>query len=74
MGRLRVLSGPEVCKILEENGFVAVRQRGSHRSLQLRAEGATLTVPVPLHDELRRGTPQSIIRQSGLAKSLFELE
>ncbi len=74
MGRLRVLSGPEVCKILERHGFVAVRQRGSHCIMQLKTEGTTVTVPVPLHDTLRRGTLQSIIRQSGLAKSLFETE
>jgi predicted RNA binding protein YcfA (HicA-like mRNA interferase family) len=74
LGKLRVLSGEEVCKILEQHGFVAVRQRGSHRVMQMKKEGTTITVPVPLHDELRRGTLQSIFRQSGLAKSLFETE
>ena len=74
MGRLRVLSGSEACKILEEHGFAAVRQRGSHRIMQLQMEGTTITVPVPLHNPLRRGTLQSIIRQSGLDKSLFEYE
>jgi predicted RNA binding protein YcfA (HicA-like mRNA interferase family) len=74
LGRLRVLSGSEVTKILEQHGFVVVRQRGSHRMMQLQTEGTTITVPVPLHDPLRRGTLQSIIRQSGLAKSLFEQE
>jgi predicted RNA binding protein YcfA (HicA-like mRNA interferase family) len=74
LGRLRVLSGNEVCKILEQHGFVAVRQRGSHCIMQLKTEETTVTVPVPLHDELRLGTLQSIIRQSGLSKSLFEHE
>jgi len=74
LGKLRVLSGSEVCRILEQHGFVAVRQRGSHCIMQLKTEETTVTVPVPLHDELRRGTLQSIIRQSGLAKSLFECE
>lgn len=74
MPKLRVLSGSEVCKILEENGFVAVRQRGSHRIMQFKTEQSTVTVPIPLHDSIRRGTLQSIIRQSGLAKSLFEHE
>src|ERR1700689_842881 len=46
-GRLRVLSGAEVCQILE-HGFAAVRQRGSHRIMQKRIEGTTITVPVPL--------------------------
>lgn len=74
MAKLRVLSGLEVCNILEHHGFVAVRQRGSHRILQLQREGTTISVPVPLHDQLRRGTLQSIIRQSGLPKSTFETE
>ena len=72
MGNLRVLSGSEVCKILEQHGFVAVRQHGSHRVMQLRGEGTT--VPVPLHNLPRRGTLQSIIRQSSLSKALFENE
>lgn len=40
--------------------------------MQARAAGTTVTVPVPLHDELRTGTLQSIIRQSGLPRTLFE--
>ena len=62
MGRLRVLSGAEACNILEGHGFVAVRQRGSHRIMQLQTEGTTITVPVPLHDPLMRDTLLSIIR------------
>lgn len=33
--------------------------------------GSTVTVPVPDHKENRIGTLMSIIRQSGLDKSLF---
>ena len=40
--------------------------------MQLRKEGSTVTVPVPLHSELRPGTLLSIIRQSGLPRSLCE--
>ncbi|HSF28996.1 MAG TPA: type II toxin-antitoxin system HicA family toxin [Candidatus Tectomicrobia bacterium] len=72
MGRLRVLSGREVCKILAEHRFIQVRHRGSHTVMQKRVEGSTITVPVPDHDELRIGTLQSIIRQSGLPRVLFE--
>lgn len=35
-------------------------------------DGATITVPVPLHREIRRGTLLSIIRQSGLPRAVFE--
>ncbi len=74
LGKLRVLSGKEVCKILEQNGFVQVRQRGSHIIMQLQIEDSTVTVPVPDHDELKTGTLRSIIRQSGLSRTLFEVE
>jgi len=40
--------------------------------MQKRAEGTTVTVPVPLHDPVRRGTLLSIIRQSEVPKALFE--
>ena len=36
--------------------------------------GTTITVPVPLHDSVKRGTLSSIIRQSGLPKAFFETE
>lgn len=34
MGKLRVLSGKQVCAILARHGFLAVRQRGSHVVMQ----------------------------------------
>ena len=74
MKRLRNLSGREVCKILGENGFDQVRQKGSHAIMQKAIENSTITVPVPLHNEIRIGTLQSIIRQSGVERSEFEVE
>jgi predicted RNA binding protein YcfA (HicA-like mRNA interferase family) len=49
-----------------------VRQAGSHRIMQKRIEGSTITVPVPLHDPVKRGTLSSIIRQSELQRAHFE--
>ena len=72
MGKLRVLSAKEVCQILAEQGFVKIRQRGSHIIMQKRLENSTLTVPVPNYSEIKIGTIQSIIRQSHLPRSLFE--
>jgi predicted RNA binding protein YcfA (HicA-like mRNA interferase family) len=72
--RLRQLSGREVCRILERHGFVQVRQRGSHVVMQKRAEGSTITVPVPDHKELKTGTLSSIVRQSRVPRSAFESE
>lgn len=72
MGRLRVLSGRAVCKILERHGFIQVRTRGSHIVMQRRTSAGTTTVPVPDHREVRLGTLLAIIRQSGLARAPFE--
>ena len=72
MGKLRILSGAEVCAILASRGFEAVRQRGSHVVMQKRGKESTTSVPVPLHRELRTGTLLSVIRQSGLSRDLFE--
>jgi predicted RNA binding protein YcfA (HicA-like mRNA interferase family) len=72
MGRLRVLSGREVCRILAAHGFIEVRRRGSHIVMQQQSEAGTITVPVPDHRELATGTLLSIIRQSRVPRSLFE--
>jgi len=72
LGRLRVLSGREVCRILHDNGFALIRQRGSHAVMQRAVGDSTVTVPVPLHDELKSGTLLAIIRQCGLPRALFE--
>jgi predicted RNA binding protein YcfA (HicA-like mRNA interferase family) len=74
VAKLRVLSGRDVCAILAKHGFVEVRRRGSHVVMQKRSDRTTTTVPVPDHDELRTGTLLSIIRQSGVLRSVFETE
>lgn len=53
-------------------GFEEVRRKGSHIIMQKKAGGATVTVPVPDHRELKMGTLEGIIRQSGLPHTLFE--
>ena len=73
MGKLRVLSGREVCDLLKENGFSFVRHgKGDHNVYQKQADDGTITVSVPMHREIAVGTLASIIRQSGLPRSVFE--
>ncbi len=74
MGKLKILSGKDVCKILYEQGFVQVRQKGSHIIMQKKQNEQTITVPVPNHPEIKIETLQSIIRQSQLPKELFEID
>lgn len=72
MGRLRVFSGSELCRLLAEHGFHNVRQKSSHVIMQKPIAGGTVTVPVPNHRAIRVGTLKSIIRQSKLPVLLFE--
>ncbi len=74
MAKLRVLSGKEVCNILSNQSSVEVRKKGSHIVMQSNEAGKTITVPVPNHTELRIGTLQSIIRQSGVPRNKFEVQ
>jgi predicted RNA binding protein YcfA (HicA-like mRNA interferase family) len=72
LGKVKIFSGKQVCKILSNNDFIEVRQKGSHIIMQKKTENTTITVPVPNHSEIKIGTLQSIIRQSQIAKQLFE--
>ena len=74
MSKLRVLSGRQVCAILVEHDFAQIRQRGSHIVMQKRLPSTTITVPVPNHRELDRGTLAGIIRQSQLDRFYFETD
>lgn len=66
------MSGREACAILAAHGFAEARRRGSHIVMQKVQGDRTTTVPVPDHRELRIGTLLSVIRQSGLPRTLFE--
>lgn len=74
MPKLGSFSGEQIVSILKEEGFLPVRQKGSHMIMQKRTEdGDTVTVPVPLHKAVRIGTLQSIIGQSGVSKEAFSV-
>jgi predicted RNA binding protein YcfA (HicA-like mRNA interferase family) len=58
--------------ILGDQGFVQVRRRGSHVSMQKVTAEGTRTAIMPDHKQVAIGTLRSIIRQSGLPRELFE--
>jgi predicted RNA binding protein YcfA (HicA-like mRNA interferase family) len=71
MPKLRVMSAADVCRLLREHGFVEVRQRGSHIIMRKQMPQRGITVPVPNHREIARGTLKSIIEQSEIPKAPF---
>ena len=66
---LPVLSGNEVLRKLERLGWTFVRQAGSHMIL-IKA-GSFVTISVPNHKEVARGTLRSIIRSADLTVEEF---
>jgi predicted RNA binding protein YcfA (HicA-like mRNA interferase family) len=72
MPKLRPLPPREICRILAAQGFVRVRQAGSHIIMRRDLpDKDSATVPVPNHREVATGTLKSIIRLSGLDERLF---
>ena len=71
MPRLRRVSGQEAIRVLEQLGFVQVRQRGSHIVLKKRAPEGDVGCTVPLHRELAIGTLRGILRQAKVAPQEF---
>jgi len=74
MPKLPVVSGKELIAALKKAGFIEVRQKGSHISLQKVTSEITYKTVVPLHRELAKGTLLDILHQTGLSRDdLLEL-
>ena len=61
------MSGTEVVKALSKIGYEHARTKGSHAILNKQTEKGKITIPVPLHKELAKGTLKSIMRQAELS-------
>jgi predicted RNA binding protein YcfA (HicA-like mRNA interferase family) len=60
----RTFSGREVVKALRRIGYVVDHQRGSH--IFLHNLGKNISVVVPNHKELKKGTLNSILKKAGI--------
>jgi len=69
MPALPQLSGRETVRIFESLGWKVVRQKGSH--IILIKSGQIVTLSVPDHKEVAKGTLRSLIRSAGLTVSEF---
>jgi predicted RNA binding protein YcfA (HicA-like mRNA interferase family) len=67
LSKLPLLSWREVVRALVRAGFRVARQKGSH--LILVKDG--VAVPVPKHEEIKRGLLIEIISEAGLTKEDF---
>jgi predicted RNA binding protein YcfA (HicA-like mRNA interferase family) len=67
LSKLPLLSWREVIKALNKIGFVVARQRGSHIIL-VKDERV---IPVPRHNQIKRGLLLEIIAEAGMTKEEF---
>lgn len=68
--RLPAYTGKDLLKILQEFGFVIVRQKGSHVFLA-HTDGRTTLIPLHRGEDVGRGLLRSIIRQTGIPLERF---
>jgi predicted RNA binding protein YcfA (HicA-like mRNA interferase family) len=69
MPPLPALSGLDVVRVFEALGWQIARQRGSH--IIMVKPGQIVTLSVPDHGEIAKGTLRSLIRSAGLSVSEF---
>jgi predicted RNA binding protein YcfA (HicA-like mRNA interferase family) len=62
MAGLPVISGKELVKVLEKQGFDVIRINGSHHRMK-HLDGRVTTVPVHKKEDLPRGLLRKIIRE-----------
>jgi predicted RNA binding protein YcfA (HicA-like mRNA interferase family) len=59
------MTSKQMVKLLEQNGFEEIRQRGSHKTMKNKQTGEITVVPMHSSD-LQKGTEQKILKQAGL--------
>ena len=69
MASLPVLSGREVVKTFESLGWKVARQSSSH--IIMTKEGEMVTLSIPDHKEVAKGTLRSLIRAANLTVDEF---
>lgn len=58
------LSYKKIIKALERDGWIVVRQKGSHIRLEKRLFEETLKITVPAHKPVKRTTLAKILKQA----------
>ena len=64
MTKVPVLNYEKVVRALQRDGWVVVRQRGSHIRLQKHTLQETLKITVPAHRPIKRSTLSHILKQA----------
>lgn len=71
MTKVPSLSYAKVIKALQKDGWMVIRQKGSHVRLQKRCKEEILKITVPAHIPIKRSTLSHIIKQAKIALDDF---
>ncbi len=71
MMKVPSLNYEQVVRALRRDGWVVVRQRGSHIRLQKHTPDETLKLVVPAHRPIKRSTLSHILKQARLTVEAF---
>ena len=63
------LSANNLIKLLENNGYIFKRSKGSHHVYFNQVENKTVIVPVHGNKDLKKGTFLGILKQAGIDKN-----
>jgi predicted RNA binding protein YcfA (HicA-like mRNA interferase family) len=71
MTKIPSLGYQKVIKALRRDGWIVVRQRGSHIRLQKRLPDETMKIIVPAHRPIKRSTLANILKQANISVERF---
>ena len=69
MAKLPVISGQTAIKAFHKSGFTTSRHTGRHVIME--KTGLDVTLSIPLHKELKRGTLRNLIKDASLTVEEF---
>ena len=72
MSKVPSLNYQQVIKALRRDGWIVIRQKGSHIRLQKRLPDEMLKIIVPAHRPIKRSTLSHILKQARLSVSEFD--
>ncbi|NKC12441.1 MAG: addiction module toxin, HicA family [Gammaproteobacteria bacterium] len=67
MSKVPSLNYATIIKALQRDGWVVVRQRGSHIRLQKHLHDEVLKITVPAHKPIKRSTLSHILKQARIS-------
>jgi len=71
MSKVPSLPYNRIINALQRDGWIVVRQRGSHIRLQKRFEDEVLKITVPAHRPVKRSTLSHILKQAKIDLDSF---